>query len=63
MTDLTEVAGQVYLVEVLTDLIPEEQEGRAGWVERGEDADQFLEEERAGLGEGDVRDLTDQTQS
>ena len=50
-------------MEVLTDLVPEEQEGRAGWVERAEDAEQFLEEERAGLGEGDVRDLTDQTQS
>ena len=27
----------------------------------GEDADQFLEEERPGLGESDGRDLTDET--
>ena len=53
----------VYLAELLDDLVLDEEEGRAGWVVRGQQAEQLLEEERAWLGEGGVRDLTDHVES
>ena len=47
----------------MNDLVSDEVEGWAGGVEGAEGADQFLEEERAGLSEGDLRDLTDESES
>ena len=47
----------------MNNLVSDEVEGWAGGVEGAEGADQFLEEERAGLSEGDLRDLTDESES
>ena len=47
----------------MNDLVSDEVEGWAGGVEGAEGADQFLEEERAGLTEGNLRDLTDESES
>ena len=51
-----------YLVKLLNDLVPEELERWADWGERGQAADQLLQEEGAGLAGGDVRDLTEESQ-
>ena len=51
-----------YLVELLNDLVPEELERWADWGERGQAADQLLQEEGAGLAGGDVRDVPQESQ-
>ena len=43
----------------MNDLVSDEVEGWAGGVEGAEGADQLLEEERASLVEGGVRDVAD----
>ena len=52
-----------YLAELLGDLVLDEEERWADRVVSGEEAEQLLEEEGAGLGEGDVRDLTEEAES
>ena len=49
-------------MELLNDLVPEDLERWADWGERGQAADQLLEEEGAGLAGGDVRDVPEESQ-